>query len=89
MALAASYLGPGQPELFPEHGGKGAVILHDDIPFDAVDKKDFLNHPFPSSFRSSAGAGRQNSGPERGQAMGTGTAAPFLFHKDFARDLRQ
>ena len=89
MALAASYLGPRQPELLPEHGGKGAVILHDDVPFDAVDKKDFLNHPFPSSFRSSAGAGRQNSGPERGQAMGTGTAAPFLFNKDFARDLRQ
>jgi hypothetical protein len=57
MSLAAAYLGSGEPELFPEYGGKGAVVLHYDVPFDAVDKKDFLNHPVPSSFRSSAGGG--------------------------------
>ncbi len=81
MSLAAAYLGSGEPELFPEYGGKGAVVLHYDVPFDAVDKKDFLNHPVPSSFRSSAGGGAAELRTCARPCDGDRNRRPFPLHK--------
>jgi len=77
VSLAASYLGSREPELLAEHFGERCFLVDDDVPLNAVDKKDLLNHPVSSSFRISAGVG--TAAPRTGAPASNAVRKPPSF----------